>query len=116
MTLDIDTFGKIMDDFIRDNEIKMLIELPKGTNEAVVTCTDVNTVNFFVLLQAICPVFTSVIADMGGPEKIDAEGVLDGMWEIIRQDCLSRLREEREHVRNTDDAAAGRGDGEEAEL
>lgn len=31
-------------------------------------------------------------------------------------DDHTRLREGREHVRNTDDAAAGRGDGEEAEL
>lgn len=117
MALDLETFGEIMDDFIRDNDVKMLIELPKGTEEATVTCTDVSTIDFFVLLAAIRPVFVRVIGDMGGPEAIDAEGVLDGMWEIIRGECLESLKGERgEHVRNTDDAAAGRDGGEAADV
>ncbi len=116
MSLNLDTFGELMNDFIRENEIRMLIELPKGTNEAVVTCTDVHTIDFYVLLQAVCPVFVSVIDDMGGPEEVDAEGVLDGMWEIIRQDCLEKLREEREHVRDTNASAVGHGGGEEADV
>lgn len=79
MTLNLDTFGEIMDNFIRESNIKMLIELPKGTEEAKVKCTDIHTVDFFALLAAIRPVFLSVIDDMGGEENIDAEGVLDGL-------------------------------------
>ena len=34
--LDLDTFGEIMDKFIKDNEIKILITLPQGSIDAVV--------------------------------------------------------------------------------
>ena len=85
-----------MNHYIRENNIKMLIELPKGTEEAKVTCTDIHTVDFFVLLAAIRPVFLSVIDDMGGEENIDAEGVLDELWKVIREDCLEQLRERKQ--------------------
>ena len=34
--LDLDKFGEIMDDFLKKNEIRMLITLPEGSIEPVV--------------------------------------------------------------------------------
>ena len=36
MNMDIDSFGEIMDKFLKENDIKMLIEMPKGTLKAEV--------------------------------------------------------------------------------
>lgn len=34
--LDLDQFGEVMDNLLRDNEIQMLITMPKGTQEATI--------------------------------------------------------------------------------
>lgn len=53
--LDLDKFGEIMDDFLKKNEIKMLITLPEGSIEPVVEDNvDLgSTVHFYILLNSI---------------------------------------------------------------
>ena len=34
--LDLDQFGEVMDNLLRDNEIQMLITMPKGTQEETI--------------------------------------------------------------------------------
>lgn len=53
--LDLDKFGEIMDDFLKKNEIRMLITLPEGNIEPVVEDNvDLgSTVHFYILLNSI---------------------------------------------------------------
>ena len=53
--LDLDKFGEIMDDFLKKNEIRMLITLPEGSIEPVVEDNvDLgSTVHFYILLNSI---------------------------------------------------------------
>lgn len=90
-TLDLDTFGEIMDDFIKRSDIKLLIEMPEGTQEATVTGTGVATLDFYIQLNAIIPTLAQVIRDMGGKEKLDTEGVLDGVFEMMKHDIIEKL-------------------------
>lgn len=51
----LDKFGEIMDDFLKKNEIQMLITLPEGSIEPVVEDNvDLgSTVHFYILLNSI---------------------------------------------------------------
>lgn len=91
MTLNIDTFGEIMNDLITEQHVGLLIDMPKGTQDPVIRGTGIGTVDFYILMAAIRPVFLSVVKDMGGKDNLDVEGVLDGMWAMIRSDCLEQL-------------------------
>ena len=53
--LDLDKFGEIMDDFLKKNEIRMLITLPEGSIEPVVedNVDLCSTVHFYILLNSI---------------------------------------------------------------
>lgn len=53
--LDLDKFVEIMDDFLKKNEIRMLITLPEGSIEPVVEDNvDLgSTVHFYILLNSI---------------------------------------------------------------
>lgn len=90
-TLDLDTFGEIMDDIIKRSDIKLLIEMPEGTQEATVTGTGIATLDFYIQLNAIIPTLAQVIRDMGGKEELDVEGVLDGVFEIMKHDIIEKL-------------------------
>lgn len=89
--LNLDTFGEIMNEIIEKTDIKMLIELPEGTQEAKVSGTGIATVDFFIILVAIIPTFAQVIRDMGGKDAIDAPGVLDALWMMMKHDILEKL-------------------------
>lgn len=90
-TLDLDTFGEIMDDIIKRSDIKLLIEMPEGTQEATVTGTGIATLDFYIQLNAIIPTLAQVIRDMGRKEELDVEGVLDGVFEIMKHDIIEKL-------------------------
>lgn len=91
MALNIDTFGAVMDKLITEQHVALLIDMPEGTQDPIIKGTGIGTVDFYILMAAIRPVFLSVVKDMGGKDHLDAEGVLDGMWKIIRGDCLEQL-------------------------
>lgn len=89
--LNIDTFGEIMDEIIEKTDIKLLIEMPEGTQEATVTGTGIATLDFYIQLKAIIPTLAQVIRDMGGKKELDVEGVLDGVFEIMKHDIIEKL-------------------------
>ena len=90
-TLDLDTFGEIMDDIIKRSDIKLLIEMPEGTQEATVTGTGIATLDFYIQLNAIIPTLAQVIRDMGGKATLDTEGGLDGVFEVMKHAIIEQL-------------------------
>ena len=65
--LDLDKFGEIMDDFLKKNEIRMLVTLPEGSIEPVVEDNVGlgSTVHFYILLNSIATVCQQMQKDMG---------------------------------------------------
>ena len=85
--LTIEKFGEIMDDFLRENEINMLITLPEGSIEPRIQD---NTgmgcvVQFYILLSALPPVFKGIFEMV----ESENESLIDGMLELVKNELMS---------------------------
>lgn len=98
--LDLDTFGEIMDVFLKENEIQMLITIPEGS---ITPEIESNTrlwpvVHFYILLKAL----TTVVKETVDVMSIDAdspewEHTVDVILSLVRQDIMDRKpKEEKE--------------------
>lgn len=86
--LTIEKFGEIMDDFLRENEINMLITLPEGSIEPRIQD---NTgmgwvVQFYILLAALPPVFKGMFEMM----ESEKESLIDGMLELVKNELMEQ--------------------------
>ncbi|MCD8143411.1 MAG: hypothetical protein LUD83_09105 [Clostridiales bacterium] len=66
-TLNLDSFGEIMDKFLQDAPVQMLLTMPEGTIEVAAT-DNIGlgaTVQFYILLQAFSSVAKQMAVDMG---------------------------------------------------
>lgn len=56
--LTLDSFGEIIDDFLKENEVHMLLTIPEGTLDVQVQDNTGlgSTVQFYILLNAIKPI------------------------------------------------------------
>ena len=92
--LDLDTFGEIIDKFLEENGVTMLLTMPKGT-QTVQVKDNVNlgpVVQFFILLNSITAICKELRNDFGidvaSPEWEKTINVLLGMVkrEILTED------------------------------
>lgn len=92
--LDLDSFGDIVDKFLEENEVEMLLTMPKGTLDVQVK-DNVNlgpTVQFYIMLNsitAICKELRTLIGiDTASPEWEHTVNVMLGMVkrEILTED------------------------------
>ena len=87
--LDLDSFGEVIDEFLKDNVIQMLLTIPAGTMGVQVRD---NTgmgavVQFYILLQSIRPVSAAILELM----KIDNtspewRNVVDSLLGLVRNE------------------------------
>lgn len=63
----LDSFGEIIDRFLMDNEVQMLLTLPKGTVDVQVQDNTGlgSVVQFYILLNAIKSISNTMCRDMG---------------------------------------------------
>lgn len=94
--LDIDAFGKIMDELIERHDVKMLISMPAGTQEAEIQdnlgCGGV--VQFYILLSAIKPIYQNIVSPLLADEK--EEDFVDTILSFVKNDLLE-IPKEDEH-------------------
>lgn len=93
--LTIEKFGKIVDDFLNDNHIQMIIEMKEGTRKAIIEDnTDMGSViQFYILMHGMAQCMDRMMDDM----EIEKEGKLemvDGILEILKNELLSEEGEE----------------------
>lgn len=97
--LNLDTFGEIMDEFLKENKIQMLITIPKGS---ITPEVESNTrlgpvVHFYILLEALTTVVKETVdvmsIDAGSPEW---EHTVDVMLSLVRQGIMDSKPEEEE--------------------
>jgi hypothetical protein len=89
MELNIETFGEIMDDLLKENEVNLLVTLPAGTLEATlkdnIGCGPV--IRFYILLWALKGGMKEVVEAM----PIDAAkipDILDELFTILKNEVL----------------------------
>ena len=89
--LTIDSFGEIMDQFLKDNEICMLLTLPEGTLDVQVQDNAHlgSVVRFYILLNSIKPICDAVLKDMGIDRKsTEWEEVADTLLGMIKGEIM----------------------------
>lgn len=89
--LDLDSFGELIDDFLKDNVIHMLLTIPEGTLDVQVQD---NTgmgavVQFYILLNSIKTVSDAMLEQM----KIDDtsqewRNVVDSLLGLVRNELI----------------------------
>ena len=87
-TLDIETFGEIMDDLIKENHVQLLVDMPEGTNEPEIKDNIGlgGTVQFYILLAAMKPVFKNIHDHILDHDK--TEDFVDAVLDIVKEDLM----------------------------
>ena len=89
--LNLDSFGEIIDRFLMDNEVQMLLTLPKGTIDVQVQDNTGlgSTVQFYILLNAIEPICDAMLKDMGIDRKsAEWQKVVDTLLGMIKDEIM----------------------------
>lgn len=91
--MNIDNFGEIMDKFLEDNDIVMLIEMPKGTLKAEVknNCELPGIVDLYILLNALPSVFECVFEMIENDNMSDQRDMVHEMMEMVENVVVKRL-------------------------
>ena len=93
MNMDIDSFGEIMDKFLKENDIKMLIEMPKGTLKAEVrnNCEMPGVVDLYILLNALPSVFETVFDQIENDNKTNQRDIVHAKMKMVENELIERL-------------------------
>lgn len=88
--MDLDKFGEIIDNFLKDNDIAMWITVPEGTLDPVIKD---NTgmgpvIKFYILLIALKAIGKQLRSDMGITSQEKWEGAIDGILELVKNDLM----------------------------
>ena len=93
--LDLDSFAEVIDGFLKDNTIQMLLTIPEGTLDVQVRD---NTglgavVQFYILLQSIRPV-SAVILELMKIDNTSPEwrNVVDSLLGLVRNELMKGQR------------------------
>lgn len=87
----LDSFGKIIDDFLEQNVIHMMLTLPEGTLDVQVQDNTGlgSVVQFYILLNSIKTICKSMQTDMGIDGKSpELEKIVDTLLDMIRNEML----------------------------
>lgn len=89
---DLDSFGEIIDQFLKENEVKMLLTLPEGTLDVQVmdnTGLGSVVVRFYILLNAIGPICGAMLKNTGidGQSK-EWEKTVDTLLGMVKKEIL----------------------------
>lgn len=92
--LNIDTFGEIMDEFLKRAPVQMLIEMPEGTIEPEITDNVGlgSVVQFYILLQALCPIYKEIHDTLLDHSR--HEQFIDDLLAVIKSDLMDVAKEE----------------------
>lgn len=88
--MDLDKFGEIIDNFLKDNDVSMLINIPEGTLDPVIKD---NTgmgpvIKFYILLIALKAIGKQLRSDMDITSQEEWEGAIDGILKLVKKDLM----------------------------
>lgn len=92
MEMTIEKFGEIVDRFITDAHIQMMIDLPEGTEEPKIynTAHLGSVIEFYILMRAIKSGFKDMLKEMSQIPDFNSDGdtdvLIDQLLELIKAD------------------------------
>ena len=92
----LDKFGKLMDEFIQENRIQMLIEMPEGTNDPEIK-DNVRmgpVVQFYILLAGLVQVFREMVYYLRRGGGFDWEPFIDTCLEMVKAEITEGMKNE----------------------
>lgn len=91
--LNLDTFGEMMDEFIKSAEIHMLISIPEESIEAKVNdnCGNSSVLQFYIALNAIESITKKMREDMGIVGASEWMQVVDSLTDLIKKDLCAEV-------------------------
>lgn len=97
--MDLDKFGEIIDNFLKENHIQMLIDMPAGTLEPIAkdNIEAGAVMKFYFLLNAISAVGKEMKKDMGisSDDTEEWEKVVDGILKLVKNDLMDSEADRR---------------------
>jgi hypothetical protein len=86
--LTAEKFGDIIDEMLQQSHVQMLIDMPEGTIEPTIkdTLGLGGTVQFYILLNALKPVFKDICDNILDPNK--TEDFVDGGLKLVKADLM----------------------------
>lgn len=89
--LTIDKFEEIIDGFLKDNHVQILIDIPEGTIDAKVkdNVEMGSVIQFYIMLHGLKASFGNMLEemkDMLAPEK--KEDMIDGILEMVKGELM----------------------------
>lgn len=95
-TLTLDKFGELIDEFIENNELQILMTSPVGTQEVEFQdnhgCGDV--LNFYFVLQAVITAGKNLKKGMDQIGGIEDEKLANQITDLMRAELLEAFKEE----------------------
>lgn len=94
--MDLDKFGEIIDNFLKENRVQMLIEIPEGTLKPIVkdNIGAGAVMKFYFLLKAISAVGKELKRDMGYNDTDDWEYVVDEILKLVKAELVEEKQDE----------------------
>lgn len=85
----IDVFGDIIDNFLKSEDIRMMVWIPKGTDDVGIkdNIGAGSVVEFYIMIKALSKLLIDMIKDMGLlPNK--RGDFLDGVLDLVKDDVM----------------------------
>ena len=102
-TLNLDTFGEIMDEFIRKSAVGLLVCKKENEEDWTVRGAGCGSViDFYIMTNAVQPIFLQMLREMKG--QIDPELLATSLCNVLR-DTLIKAAEEAEAAEDPKDAS-----------
>ena len=94
--MDLDKFGEIIDNFLKENRVQMLIEIPEGTLKPIVkdNIGAGAVMKFYFLLKAISAVGKELKKEMGYDNTGDWEYVVDEILKLVKAELVEEKQDE----------------------
>lgn len=98
--LDIDTFGAIIDKFLEENHIQMLIDMPEGEIEPTLqdNVEAGGVIQFYILLASLKSAFVRFMKDLLDEDM--TEDFIDNLLALVKADLMDAAGLENKGEKN----------------
>ena len=88
--MDLDKFGEIIGNFLKDNDVSMLINIPDGTLDPIIkdNVGMGSVIRFYILLIALESIGKQLRSDMGIALQEEWERAIAGILDLVRRDLM----------------------------
>ena len=90
--LDLDTFGEVMDKFIHENKVGIMVLKEANSDDWKVTGMEMGAVmDFYIMLNALQPIYLNMLEQMHG--EMDAVKLAEALADLMKKDMIAAAAE-----------------------